>query len=87
MGDLDGALTAWTEFLDCAEGVQSVRARDAAEGMRVRLARHQHVSEARDPTMRTVYPERALSWRPHTGSPCQGRLPLCHTDRNLCRPE
>lgn len=43
-GDLDGALTTWTEFLDCAEGVQSVRVRDAAEDMRVRLARYQNVS-------------------------------------------
>ncbi|MFJ5114118.1 hypothetical protein ACIQAD_26160 [Streptomyces sp. NPDC088551] len=47
-GDLDGALMVWTEFLDCAEGVQSVRVRDAAEDMRVRLARHSHDSTARE---------------------------------------
>ncbi|MEU1075192.1 MULTISPECIES: tetratricopeptide repeat protein [unclassified Streptomyces] len=51
-GDLDGALSAWTEFLDCAEGVQSVRIRDAAEDLRVRLARHQHVPEARELSQR-----------------------------------
>ncbi|MQT04708.1 tetratricopeptide repeat protein [Streptomyces jumonjinensis] len=39
-GDLDGALTAWSEFLDCAEGVQSTRVRDSAEDLRVRLARY-----------------------------------------------
>ncbi|MFD3911066.1 hypothetical protein [Streptomyces sp. NPDC058603] len=47
-GVYDGALMVWTEFLDCAEGVQSVRVRDAAEDMRVRLARHSHDSTARE---------------------------------------
>ncbi|GAA0616953.1 tetratricopeptide repeat protein [Streptomyces crystallinus] len=46
-GDLDGAFAVWTEFLDCAEGVRSVRVRDAAKDMCVRLARHQQVPEAR----------------------------------------
>jgi len=35
--DLDGALSAWSEFVDCAEGVKSVRVRDAAEDMQMRL--------------------------------------------------
>ncbi|GGZ22504.1 hypothetical protein GCM10010387_14630 [Streptomyces inusitatus] len=39
-GDLDGALTVWKDFLDCAEGVQSTRVRDSAEDMRMRLARY-----------------------------------------------
>ena len=47
-GDLDGALIVWAEFLDCAEGVQSVRVRDAAEDMRIRLARYPHDTTARE---------------------------------------
>lgn len=47
-GDLDGALSAWSEFLDCAEGVQSVKVRDAAEDMRVRLARYPTDTTARE---------------------------------------
>jgi tetratricopeptide (TPR) repeat protein len=47
-GDLDGALIVWAEFLDYAEGVQSVRVRDAAEDMRIRLARYPHDSTARE---------------------------------------
>ncbi|MEV0259231.1 tetratricopeptide repeat protein [Streptomyces sp. NPDC050732] len=43
-GDLDGALSVWSEFLDCAEGVKSVRVRDAATDMRVRLTRYRSVS-------------------------------------------
>ncbi|TGB15549.1 tetratricopeptide repeat protein [Streptomyces sp. MZ04] len=45
-GDLDGAFTVWSEFLDCADDVKSVRVRDAAMDMRVRLARYQDVPEA-----------------------------------------
>ncbi|MFW6690184.1 tetratricopeptide repeat protein [Streptomyces sp. MAR4 CNX-425] len=47
-GDFDGALEIWTQFLDCADGVQSIKIRDAAEDMRVRLARHQHDPTARE---------------------------------------
>lgn len=53
-GDLDGALTAWTEFLECAEGVRSVKVRDAAQDMRVRLDRYRHVPEARDLSQRAA---------------------------------
>lgn len=47
-GNVDGALEAWTEFLDCAEGVRSSRVRDAAQDMRVRLARYPGDAHARD---------------------------------------
>ncbi|MFD4868625.1 tetratricopeptide repeat protein [Streptomyces sp. NPDC058412] len=33
-GDLDGALTVWSEFIDCADGVQSVKITDALTDMR-----------------------------------------------------
>ncbi|TQK51886.1 tetratricopeptide repeat protein [Streptomyces sp. SLBN-118] len=39
-GDLDGSLATWGEFIDCAEGVQSVKISDALTDMRVRLSRH-----------------------------------------------
>ncbi|MBD0746014.1 transcriptional regulator [Streptomyces sp. CBMA152] len=51
-GDLDGALAVWTEFLDCAEGVRSIRVRDAAEDMRVRLSRYENVPAARELSQR-----------------------------------
>ncbi|MFI1829091.1 tetratricopeptide repeat protein [Streptomyces sp. NPDC020412] len=50
-GDLDGALAAWTQFLDAADGVRSARVRDSALDMRTRLARYpddpdaQHLAE------------------------------------------
>ncbi|MGX2997391.1 tetratricopeptide repeat protein [Streptomyces sp. JNUCC 64] len=47
-GDLDGALTVWKDFLDCAEGVQSTRVRDSAEDLRVRLARYPDDTDARN---------------------------------------
>lgn len=43
-GDLDGALAAWGEFIDCAEGVQSVKISDALTDMRVRLSGHSRTS-------------------------------------------
>ncbi|GAA3082349.1 hypothetical protein GCM10020000_80410 [Streptomyces olivoverticillatus] len=47
-GDLDGALATWTEFLDCAEGVRSVKVLDAAENITVRLERYKSVAEAEE---------------------------------------
>ncbi|WP_432138637.1 tetratricopeptide repeat protein [Streptomyces sp. bgisy154] len=47
-GDFDGALSAWSEFVDCAEGVKSVRVRDAAEDMQVRLGRFPGDATARE---------------------------------------
>ncbi|NJQ00707.1 tetratricopeptide repeat protein [Streptomyces zingiberis] len=46
--DLDGALSAWTEFVDSAEGVKSLRVREAAEDLRVRLARYPNDTTARE---------------------------------------
>ncbi|MEV7215985.1 tetratricopeptide repeat protein [Kitasatospora cineracea] len=37
--DVDGALAAWREFLDCADGIRSVKIRDAVHDMRARLHR------------------------------------------------
>lgn len=53
-GDLDGALAVWSEFLDCAEGVQSIKVRDAAEDLRVRLARYENVNVARELSQRAA---------------------------------
>ncbi|MEU1073642.1 MULTISPECIES: tetratricopeptide repeat protein [unclassified Streptomyces] len=53
-GDLDGALVVWSEFLDCAEGVQSIKVRDAAEDLRVRLARYENVTAARELSQRAT---------------------------------
>ncbi|GHE56626.1 hypothetical protein GCM10018785_27440 [Streptomyces longispororuber] len=53
-GDLDGALAVWTDFLDCAEGIQSVKVRDAAEDLHVRLARHETVPAARELAQRAA---------------------------------
>ncbi|WP_406365569.1 tetratricopeptide repeat protein [Streptomyces sp. NBC_01546] len=39
-GDLDGALTVWSEFIDCADGVQSVKIADDLTDMRVRVSRY-----------------------------------------------
>ncbi|MFE3093153.1 tetratricopeptide repeat protein [Streptomyces sp. NPDC059248] len=47
-GDLDSALTVWTQFLDAAEGVQSTRVRDSAEDLRVRLARYPDDTDAQN---------------------------------------
>ncbi|MGW4271780.1 tetratricopeptide repeat protein [Streptomyces seoulensis] len=43
-GDLDGALAVWGEFVDCAEGVQSVKISDALTDMRIRLSGHGRTS-------------------------------------------
>ncbi|MEU3879071.1 MULTISPECIES: tetratricopeptide repeat protein [Streptomyces] len=45
-GDLDEALATWTEFLDCADGVRSVKIGEAAEDMSARLDRYRGVAEA-----------------------------------------
>ncbi|MFD4909983.1 hypothetical protein [Kitasatospora purpeofusca] len=37
--DIDGALTAWNGFLDCADGIRSIKVQDAVHGMRGRLYR------------------------------------------------
>ncbi|WP_103534540.1 tetratricopeptide repeat protein [Streptomyces sp. SM11] len=45
-GDLDAALSTWTEFLDCADGVRSVKIGEAAEDMSTRLDRYRSVAAA-----------------------------------------
>lgn len=42
--DVDGAIAAWNDFLDCADGVQSVKVHDAVNDMRARLHRFQGVA-------------------------------------------
>ncbi|KAA0943010.1 tetratricopeptide repeat protein [Streptomyces apricus] len=39
--DLDGALSSWNEFVECAEGIRSVKVRNAVDDMRLRLNRFQ----------------------------------------------
>ena len=39
-GDLDAALSTWTAFLDCAEGIRSVKITEATNDMHVRLDRY-----------------------------------------------
>ena len=45
-GDLEAALSTWTSFLDCAEGIRSVKIEEAANDMYVRLDRYGNVPEA-----------------------------------------
>ncbi|MFF8317348.1 tetratricopeptide repeat protein [Streptomyces bobili] len=47
-GNLDAALITWTSFLDCADGIRSVKIGEAAEDMYTRLDRYQNVAEAED---------------------------------------
>ncbi|MFF9569368.1 hypothetical protein [Streptomyces sp. NPDC014685] len=47
-GDSDGALTTWRDFLDCADGIRSVKVRAALQDMRVRLRRYGGVPEAQE---------------------------------------
>ncbi|MGW2846535.1 tetratricopeptide repeat protein [Streptomyces sp. NPDC001274] len=45
-GDTDGAMAAWGEFLDCADGIRSVKVQTALQDMRVRLRRYSGLPEA-----------------------------------------
>lgn len=47
-GDVDAALATWTAFLDCADGIRSVKITGAAQDMYARLDRHRHVPEAEE---------------------------------------
>ncbi|NEC88953.1 hypothetical protein [Streptomyces sp. SID12501] len=38
-GDVDGALSTWNEFIDCADGIRSVKVHGAVEDIRLRLNR------------------------------------------------
>jgi hypothetical protein len=46
--DTEAALAAWSDFLDCAEGVRSVKVTDAVAGMRARLHHMRNVPAARE---------------------------------------
>ncbi len=45
-GDMDGALSTWNEFIDCAGGIRSVKVHGAIEDMRLRLNRFHGSAEA-----------------------------------------
>ncbi|MEU8585333.1 tetratricopeptide repeat protein [Streptomyces abikoensis] len=47
-GDVDGALATWSEFVDCAEGIRSVKVHKAADDMRTRLNRFRAMPEAEE---------------------------------------
>ncbi|MFJ8543060.1 tetratricopeptide repeat protein [Streptomyces sp. NPDC093586] len=47
-GDLDTALATWTAFLDCADGVRSVKIAEAANDMHVRLDRYEDLPEVEE---------------------------------------
>ncbi|MFE4666259.1 tetratricopeptide repeat protein [Streptomyces sp. NPDC056716] len=47
-GDVDGAVSTWSDFVDCAEGVRSVKIRTAVQDMRVRLRRFPDMAEAQE---------------------------------------
>ncbi|MFF4220943.1 tetratricopeptide repeat protein [Streptomyces nondiastaticus] len=45
-GDVDGALGTWNDFVDCAEGIRSVKVHKAANDIRTRLNRFRAMPEA-----------------------------------------
>ncbi|MCY0956887.1 hypothetical protein [Streptomyces sp. H27-H5] len=47
-GDADGAMATWRDFLDCADGIRSVKVQAALQDMRVRLRRYSGVPEAQE---------------------------------------
>ncbi|WP_327689125.1 tetratricopeptide repeat protein [Streptomyces tubercidicus] len=47
-GDVDGALVTWRDFLDCADGIRSMKVQAALQDMRVRLRRYSGVPEAQE---------------------------------------
>jgi hypothetical protein len=47
-GDVDGALSTWSDFVDCADGVRSAKIRAAIQDMRVRLRRFPDMAEAQE---------------------------------------
>lgn len=46
LDDVDGAMATWRDFLDCADGIRSVKVQAALQGMRVRR-RYSGVPEAK----------------------------------------
>ncbi|MEU9214512.1 tetratricopeptide repeat protein [Streptomyces sp. NPDC048415] len=53
-GNVDGAMSTWSDFLDCAEGVRSVKVHTAIRDMRVRLRRFPDMAEAQELTTRAA---------------------------------
>ncbi|MGW5121443.1 tetratricopeptide repeat protein [Streptomyces noursei] len=53
-GDLDGALDTWNDFVDCADGIRSIKVRTATDDMRTRLNRFRGMPEADQLRQRTV---------------------------------
>ncbi|MFJ8645122.1 hypothetical protein ACIRNI_03195 [Streptomyces sp. NPDC093546] len=47
-GDVDGAMATWRDFLDCADGIRSVKVQAALQDMRVRLRRYSGVAETQE---------------------------------------
>ncbi|WP_405435385.1 hypothetical protein OG373_02085 [Streptomyces avidinii] len=47
-GNVDGARNTWGDFLDCADGIRSVKVQAALRDMRVRLGRFHGVGEAQE---------------------------------------
>ncbi|MER5614755.1 hypothetical protein [Streptomyces sp. NPDC002215] len=47
-GDIDGAMATWLDFLDCTNGIRSVKVQAALQDMRVRLRRHSGFPEAQE---------------------------------------
>ncbi|WP_234350597.1 tetratricopeptide repeat protein [Streptomyces sp. XY66] len=53
-GNTDGALSTWSDFLDCAEGIRSIKVRAAAQDMCVRLRRFPSLPKAADLRVRAA---------------------------------
>ncbi|MEV0963577.1 tetratricopeptide repeat protein [Streptomyces sp. NPDC049910] len=47
-GDVDGALDTWSDFVECADGIQPVKVQAALRDTRVRLCRFQGLPRAQD---------------------------------------
>ncbi|MGW7046397.1 hypothetical protein ACWGDT_27660 [Streptomyces avermitilis] len=47
-GNADGAMSTWSDFLNCADGVRSVKVRAAIQDMSVRLRHFPDVPEAQE---------------------------------------
>ncbi|MEU0215580.1 tetratricopeptide repeat protein [Streptomyces sp. NPDC006265] len=55
-GNVDGAMSTWADFLDCADGVRSVKVRSAIQDMRVRLRRFPNLPQAQELRTRAAAP-------------------------------
>ncbi|MCX4540829.1 hypothetical protein [Streptomyces sp. NBC_01565] len=47
-GNVDGAMATWRDFLDCADGIRSVKVQAALQDMRVLLRQCNGVPEAQE---------------------------------------